>query len=320
MRLARALILAAALAAVVVPDALALRFTDAPCTEAGPGGIRTCPAGVVGTPYALKLEGSGGCGPDPNVPGSGLPYQFRVLHGALPPGLSLRKDGLLSGTPTKAGSWSFWVELSDEDPPSASWCIPKKSERLFSVQVGASPATVGTPYSLGVGASGEEPQTWSIASGKLPPGLTLDPSNGVIAGMPELPGSFPLKLSAIDGKGRTAVVELTIIVRPKLVFATTRLTVAQIRHRYRATVRTKGGVGPVTLKVLSGRFPIGIRLDVRSGVLTGKPRKVGVYRITLEAHDALRRTVKRTFVLTVRCSAHHARRHFHRQSRGVCQA
>lgn len=306
MRFARALVLAAALAAVVVPDAFALRFADAPCPEAGVGGIRTCPAGVVGAPYAIKLEGSGGCGPDPNVPGSGLPYQFRVLNGALPPGLSLRKDGLLSGTPTKAGSWSFWVELSDEDPPSASWCIPKKSERLFSVQVGASPATVGTPYSLAVGASGEEPQTWSIASGELPPGLTFDPLDGVIAGTPEVAGSFPLKLAAIDGKGRTAAVELTIIVRPKLEFATTRLALVQVGRLYRARVRTRGGVGLVKLKVLSGRFPLGIRLDVNTGILSGRPRKAGAYPITLEARDALRRTAKRTFVLTVRGAAHHA--------------
>jgi large repetitive protein len=308
MRFARALVIAAALAAVVVPDAFALRFADAPCPEAGPGGVRICPAGVVGTPYATKLEGSGGCGPDPNVPGSGLPYQFRVLHGTLPPGISLRQDGLLTGTPTKAGSWSFWVELSDEDPPSASWCIPKKSERLFIVQVGASPATVGAPYSLGVSAAGDRPQTWSIASGELPPGLTLDPSNGVIAGTPEATGSFPLKLTAVDGKGRTAVVELTIIVSPKLVFATTRLAVVRVGRLYRARVRTKGGVGPVKLTVLSGRFPIGIRLDVNSGVLTGKPGKAGVYPITLEARDALRRTAQRTFVLTVRGAAHHARR------------
>ncbi len=300
MRFAFVLILAAALAAAVVPDAFALRFTDAPCPEAGAGGIRVCPGALVGTSYAIKLDGAGGCGPDPNVPGSGLPYQFRVLSGALPPGLSLGKDGLLSGVPTQAGSWSFWVELSDQDPPSASWCSPKKSEREFSVRVGAPPAEVGTPYSLALEAVGEAPQTWSVASGQLPPGLALDSASGAITGVPEIAGSFPLQLSVLDGKGRVQALEFTITVSPKLEFASTRLAPVRVGRAYRTRVRTLGGVGPVTLTVVSGRFPIGIRLNVNTGVLAGKPRTAGVYRITIEARDALGKTLRRTFTLTVR--------------------
>jgi large repetitive protein len=300
MRFACVLILAAALALVIVPDAFTIRFADAPCPEAGPGGIRVCPGARVGTSYAIKLDGAGGCGPDPNVPGSGLPYQFRVLSGALPSGLSLGKDGLLSGVPTQAGSWSFWVELSDEDPPTASWCIPKKSEREFSMQVGAPPAEVGTPYSLSLGAVGDAPQAWSIASGQLPPGLALDPATGAITGIPQSAGSFPLRLSVLDGKGRVQAVEFTITVDPTLQFATLRLPLVRVGHAYRAKVKTTGGVGPVTLTVVSGRFPTGVRLNVNTGALAGKPRKAGVYRITIEARDALGKTIRQTFVLSVR--------------------
>jgi large repetitive protein len=300
MRFAFVLILAAALAAVVVPDAFALGFADTPCPEAGPGGIRVCPGALVGTSYAIKLAGAGGCGPDPNVPGSGLPYQFRVLSGALPPGLSLTKDGLLSGIPMQAGSWSFWVELSDQDPPSASWCSPKKSEREFSVQVGAPPAEVETPYSLALEAVGEAPQTWSVASGPLPPGLTLDAGSGAITGIPEIAGSFPLRISVLDGKGRVRDIEFTITVSPKLEFATTRLAPIRVGRTYRMKVRTSGGVGPVTLAVVSGRFPIGIRFNVNTGALIGKPHTAGVYRITIEARDALGKALRRTFPLTVR--------------------
>jgi hypothetical protein len=138
-----------------------------------------------------------------------------------------------------------------------------------------------------------------IASGQLPPGLALDATNGAITGVPELAGSFPVKLSAVDSMRQTQAVDLTITVSPELGFAPSRLALVRVGHQYRTTVRTRGGVAPVKLIVLSGRFPVGIRLNVNTGALSGKPRKAGVYRITIEARDALGKTAKRTFVLTV---------------------
>src|SRR5216117_489320 len=123
MRLVRTVLIVGLLAAIVVPVALALRFTDA---------SYNIPQGVVGQPFSHQFDGAGGCGPDPakNPPG-GLPYQFRVLSGGLPPGLVLEKNGLLHGTPTQAGEWKFWVDLSDENPPSQSWCAPSTAQREF---------------------------------------------------------------------------------------------------------------------------------------------------------------------------------------------
>lgn len=293
MRFVLTFIFAVVLAGIVVPNASALRFADSPCVEPNGRQIRICPNGVVGTPYAIKLTGEGGCGP-------GLPYQYRLLNGALPPGLSLGKDGLLSGIPTHTGSWSFWIELSDEDPPSASWCRPAKSEREFTIQVGVPPAEVGLPYALGLQAFGDAPHTWAIVSGQAPLGLALDPARGVITGTPEVAGSFPLTFSVVDSKGRTARMEFTINISPRLALATTTLPVARVGRTFGVRVRTTGGVGSVTLRVISGRFPVGVRLLTNGGRIRGKPRKAGVYRITIEGRDALGVSVRRTFVLTVR--------------------
>ena len=256
----------------------------------------------MGTPYLVQLVGEGGCGPDPKIPGSGLPYQFRVLNGSLPPGLSLERNGLLNGTPTKVGTWSFWVELSDEDPPSAAWCLPKKSEREFVVAVGAPPGTVGSPYTVEVSAAGVGLQTWSIASGTLPVGLTLDPTTGLITGTPAIAGSFPLRLAATDSRGFTATLEVTIIVYPKLAFVTKRLAYLRVGQTYRATIRTTGGVRPVLLGVRTGRFPIGMRLNRNTGLLSGTPREPGVYRVTIEARDHVGRTATKVYSLTVRAA------------------
>ncbi len=293
MRFGWVLLVVATLGAVAVPDSLALRFADTPCVEAGEARSRVCPVGIVGGTYVVRLNGEGGCGP-------ALPYQFRYLNGVLPPGLSLDRDGLLHGTPTKAGTWSFWLELSDEDPPSATWCVPVKSEREFIVTVAAAPASMGSSYSVQVHAEGVGALTWSIASGALPAGLALSPATGVIAGRPASKGTFPVKLAATDSRGVTATVDITIVVYPRLALATTRLVPARLGRPYRATVRTSGSVRPVRFAVTSGRLPIGIRLHTKTGVLSGKPRKAGTYSLTIEAQDGLHRTVRHTYVLSVR--------------------
>jgi hypothetical protein len=296
LRLVRLLLLAAALSAVaaaVAPKAGATGFADTPCPESGPGGIRVCPDAVVGQTYTLTLSGDGGCGP-------ALPYQFRVLNGTLPPGVSLSKEGELRGTPITGGTWDFWIELSDQDPPSASWCVPKKSEREFLIRVGAPVATVGTPYSFALGASGESVGTWSLVSGVLPPDLALDPASGVIAGIPESPGSYPLGFSASDGTSHIARIDFTLTVYPRLAFATVRLAPVRRGRFFRANVRATGAVGSVVFRVVTGRFPIGVRLDGRAGAIRGTPRKAGAYRVTIEALDSLGRTATGALTLTVR--------------------
>ncbi|HSF60802.1 MAG TPA: Ig domain-containing protein, partial [Gaiellaceae bacterium] len=89
-------------------------------------------------------------------------------------------------------------------------------------------------------------------------------------------------------------------VSPRLALATTTLPVVRVGRTFGVSVRTTGGVGPVTLRVISGRFPVGVRLLTNSGRIRGKPRKAGVYRITIEGRDALGVSVRRTFGLTVR--------------------
>ncbi|MEM4348241.1 MAG: Ig domain-containing protein, partial [Candidatus Anstonellaceae archaeon] len=64
------------------------------------------PKGQIGKSYIAELEGSGG----------EKPYTWRIISGSLPPGLQLSsgaEKGLISGTPTKAGVYSFTVQMQD---------------------------------------------------------------------------------------------------------------------------------------------------------------------------------------------------------------
>ena len=137
-RFALTVVVATLVAVVVVPTAAALRFTDA---------SRLPPDGAVGSRYFHQFAGVGGCGP-------ALPHQFRILNGGLPPGVSLASNGLVSGTPTQQGSWSFWVELSDQDPPSADWCRPAKSEEEFTINIGPKGSVPDASPPSGAGGGG----------------------------------------------------------------------------------------------------------------------------------------------------------------------
>lgn len=75
--------------------------------------------------------------------------------------------------------------------------------------------TVGVPYSAFLSASGgTPPYTWSIVSGSLPPGLTLNPSTGQISGIPTTAGTFFFTVQVRDSLGRTAQRPLSIRLFP----------------------------------------------------------------------------------------------------------
>jgi hypothetical protein len=61
-------------------------------------------------PYSQQLSAAGGA----------APYTWSLTAGALPPGLTLSSTGLISGTPTASGSFSFTVTVRDRNNASAS--------------------------------------------------------------------------------------------------------------------------------------------------------------------------------------------------------
>ena len=61
----------------------------------------TLPGGTVGVSYSQSLQASGGTGS----------YAWSLVAGQLPPGLGLAPGGVISGTPTAAGSFNFTVQV-----------------------------------------------------------------------------------------------------------------------------------------------------------------------------------------------------------------
>ena len=72
----------------------------------------------------------------------------------------------------------------------------------------------GQPYSATLATSGKGSDTWSVTSGALPAGLTLDPGSGVISGTPTAAGPSSFAVSATDtgNPAQTATQQLTLTV------------------------------------------------------------------------------------------------------------
>jgi hypothetical protein len=283
MRFTRILTLVALIALVVVPTALALRFTD---------DSYNLPIGVTGQSYSHTFYGDGGCGP-------ALPYQYRLLGSALPTGLTLDKSGLLHGTPQVAGSYDFWVELSDEDPPSASWCNPpKKAERLFTISIvpglnilqnALSPkaAFANAPYNFQLTAEGGGTQSWSIISGALPVGLTLNSSNGAITGTPTATGDFTFAVKVTDGS-RSDSETYTLAVVEQLRITAPKKQATEIGLPYNLTLAATGGRPGYTWSVAPGSaLPAGLTLDPATGVINGDAHSVGFFQMRVSVTDSL---------------------------------
>lgn len=76
-------------------------------------------------------------------------------------------------------------------------------------------AITGLDYDAPVKAVGSAaPFTWTLASGALPPGLTLDGALGTIAGRPTVAGAFAPVLHVTDARGVAAESAFALDVRP----------------------------------------------------------------------------------------------------------
>jgi hypothetical protein len=165
------------------------------------------PGGSAGSSYSQTLAASGGT----------LPYTWSV-SGTLPPGLSLNAStGVLSGSPSASGSFTFTVQVADSNHSTASKqfaIMIAPSGQPLSITTGTLPgATQGTAYSQTLTASGgKPPYTWSITTGALPTSLTLNSSSGVISGTPTTTGAFTFNVHISDSASATADKQSTIVV------------------------------------------------------------------------------------------------------------
>jgi len=254
----------------------------------------TLPSGTVGQTYPQQtLTLSGGTGP----------YNWSVLSGSFPPGLTLSSSGIITGTPTSVDTFNFVVGVTDNSPTqqSASKPLAITINPVLTITPMALPlGVVGVFYSKSLEATGPSPVTWSVISKILPPGLQLS-SSGTIFGTPAVPGTYDFTIQASGGSPvQTTTRDFQIVINPALTITTAALPDATLSGAYSVTLVATGGLAPYVWTNLSQRLPPGLTLSP-SGVLSGNPTSLGTFTFTLQVADSFSPTqfATRNFTLSV---------------------
>jgi hypothetical protein len=256
----------------------------------------TLPNGAVGISYQQTLTAAAG------VP----PYTWSLASGSLPDGLSLSTDGIISGSPTTANTFSFAVGVTDSASP-AQTATPKNLSITIQGAIAITTSSplplgvVGAFYSFPLTATGPSPLTWSVISGIAPPGTTVT-TTGTLAGTPLAPGTYDFTVQAAGGSpAQTATKQLRIVVNPALTITTvSALPDATLAGSYSTQLVATGGVAPYTWINPGPGLPPGLSLST-AGVISGTPSSPGNFVFTAQVSDSFtpQQQVGRQFTLVV---------------------
>lgn len=253
-------------------------------------------SGIIDAPYATVLTTVGGI----------QPYTYSLTSGTLPPGLALSSIGVISGSPTTAGKYTFTITVADSGVTTTSATrtyTVSVSEPLRIPETKLSTATVGSLYTWQMEVlGGIAPYTWTVSAEDLPPGITLL-APGVLIGSPTRQGTYTFTVHVTDGTNpaaQTATREVTLkVVAPLSISEQTFETITP-GIPFSASLTASGGIQPHAWTLVSGSLPAGLTLD-STGRITGASSATGAYPITVRVSDSAQppQIVSREFILLV---------------------
>ncbi|MFW6282513.1 MAG: Ig domain-containing protein [Minisyncoccales bacterium] len=239
--------------------------------------------GFVGQYYSSMIKVVGGYGDK----------EFKLIGGKLPNGTLLnKKTGVVSGTPTNVGIFTFSVKVEDErnDKITDEFSIEiENDESALDISGTTEDVDVGDDVNTIFTASGGlEPYEWSVESGNLPPGLSLGVANGVLSGTATTAGDYSFVVKAEDMNGEIGMKTFNIEVADAYYGLTidTDLSDGVINEAYEAQMTVEDGLPPYFWELESGDLPTGVTLNNDTGFLSGVLSAAGVYSFDIKVVDA----------------------------------
>ncbi|MFN3740833.1 MAG: choice-of-anchor D domain-containing protein, partial [Thermodesulfovibrionales bacterium] len=230
-------------------------------------------------------------------------YSWGISNGSLPTELSLNSaTGVISGTPTTAGTWSFTVKVTDANGRIATKLLSITIYNPLSITTGGlKPWTKDRAgYSEQLSATGgDEQYSWSISSGLLPAGLNIDTATGLISGTPTAVGTYNFTVRLSDGTGATVTKDFTIVINAPLQITTTSLPNGTVGAGYSVSIAYSGGTAPYSWGISNGSLPAGLSLNSTAGVISGTPTTAGTYNFTVRLSDGPGGFVTKDFTIKI---------------------
>ena len=215
---------------------------------------------------------------------------YTLASGTLPAGLALAANGTVSGTPTQTGSFPITVTATD-----ANGCTGTSG--TYTIVIGCQTITVSNPASSSGTAGSAFSETFtqtgaigtvsfSVVSGTLPAGLTLDSSTGVLSGTPTQTGNFSIVVRATDVNGcfDDGLTYPLVIGCQTISVTNPSNATGPAGSPFSETFTQTGAIGTATFTLASGTLPAGLTLAA-NGVLSGTPTQGGSFPITVTVTD-----------------------------------
>lgn len=245
----------------------------------------------VGSTYSAQLAATGGT----------APYAFSLSAGTLSAGLTLDAAGLVSGSATTAGSSNFTVLVTDDNGLTAT--------KAFDLTVTTSPSitttsplltgVVGNAYTVTLAATGgTTAYEWSVSSGSLPAGLTLNSATGELSGTPIAAGTGNFTIQVEDANALIATQSFSVNFFDLTITTPSSLPGAVVGVPYSLTLTATGGTLPYAWTVSSGTLPTGLTLSA-AGVISGTPTAAAAGSFTVQLTDDEDYAVTKVLNLTV---------------------
>jgi hypothetical protein len=235
---------------------------------------------------------------------------WAITAGTIPPGLTFSSGGVLSGTPTTAGSYTITVTVTDSLSLSASQAFTVPVEQGVAITTASLPnGAYGTFYSQTVTTSGGTGAIgFSVGSG-MPSGFSftgVGQPNGtiVISGVPTSSGAFSFAVTAVDSFGFTSAQTYSITITPPGVISnpaivTPSLPAAGYEQLYLALLGVLGGSAPYVFTISAGALPPGITINAGDGALSGIASAPGIFNFHVTVTDSGARTGSTAYTIYV---------------------